>query len=64
MARIDCPFCGKIGSLYIERMVRGHTAVTTYFCDACYFEWDERDGDERRQLLRPRKRRPKTRHDH
>jgi hypothetical protein len=63
MARVDCPFCGKIGSLYAERIVRGQTAVTTYYCDACQSEWDEREDDERREVLRPRKRPPMTRAD-
>jgi hypothetical protein len=63
MSRVDCPYCSKIGSLYAERVIQGGAALTTYFCDACHREWDEREGDERRTLLRPRTRMPKTRHD-
>lgn len=63
MTRVDCPHCGKLGSLYAERIVRGQTSVTTYFCDACHSEWDEREGEPRRELPKPRKRLPKTRQD-
>jgi hypothetical protein len=60
--RLDCPYCGKIGSLYPEHIIRGETAVTTYFCDACHSEWDEREN-ERTVPARPRKRLPMTRQD-
>ena len=63
MSRVDCPFCGRIGSLYPERVVRGQIALTTYYCEGCETEWDEREEDERRATLRPRKRPPKTRED-
>ena len=63
MTRVDCPYCGRIGSLYQERIIRGREVpLTTYFCDACSSEWDERE-DDAVPPKHPRKRAPKTRHD-
>ena len=62
MSRIDCPYCGELGTLYPERVVRGQDALTTYFCDKCNSEWDEREGDAA-VPKNPRKREPKTRQD-
>jgi transposase-like protein len=59
--RIDCPYCGNLGSLYPERVLRGQDALTTYFCDNCNSEWDEREGEAAPKA--PRKREPKTRQD-
>jgi hypothetical protein len=62
MTRIDCPYCGRLGSLYPERVIKGPSALTTYFCDACHSEWDEREDDETPPPS-PRRRLPKTRED-
>ncbi len=42
-------------------MIKAVTTVTTYYCDACHTEWDERDGHA--GPLLPRKRPPKTHRD-
>jgi hypothetical protein len=63
MPRVDCPFCGKLGTVTGERIIQARTAtLTTYFCDACHSEWDEREG-EKAPLAQPRKRPPKTHRD-
>ena len=62
MTRVDCPYCGKLGSLYPERVIRARDVLTTYFCDACYSEWEEREGDTA-PPREPRTRLPKTRRD-
>ena len=59
MTRLDCPYCDRIGSLYAERVIQGPSSLTTYFCDACHAEWDEREGDETTPGV-PRRRLPKT----
>lgn len=61
MARVDCPYCGRLGSLYAERVFRGPASLTTYFCDACHAEWDEREDGQPPDT--PRRRLPKTRED-
>jgi hypothetical protein len=61
MDRIDCPYCDRIGSLYAERVIRGHDVLTVYFCDACHSEWDEREGEPPPE--RPRTRLPMTSRD-
>jgi transposase-like protein len=53
VTRIDCPFCGRIGSLSSERVIKGDQALTTYSCQSCGREWDERE-EERRRHPRPR----------
>ena len=63
MARIDCPFCGMLGTLHAERVIQARAALTTYFCDACHTEWDERDDGSANPAFPPRKREPKTRSD-
>ena len=46
MSRVDCPYCGNIGSLYSERIIRAREVpLTTYYCDACRSEWDEREDN-------------------
>ena len=61
--RVSCPYCGKIGALYQERVIRGtDVPLTTYFCDACRSEWDERD-DDAEPPEQPRTRLPKTHKD-
>lgn len=63
MARVDCPFCGKLGSVTGERVIQARAAtLTTYYCDMCQTEWDEREGDKGRPANR-RTRPPKTRRD-
>jgi hypothetical protein len=62
MAHIDCPYCGHLGTVTGERVIKAVAALTTYFCDACHSEWDERD-DERGQRVGLRSRPPKTRRD-
>jgi DNA-directed RNA polymerase subunit M/transcription elongation factor TFIIS len=59
--RIDCPYCGRIGSLYPERVIQGPSELTTYFCESCHAEWDEREGAP--PPATPRRRLPKTRRD-
>src|SRR5687767_3551671 len=59
--RIDCPYCGRIGSLYPERVIKGPSQLTTYFCEVCHAEWDEREGEP--PPATPRRRLPKTRRD-
>ena len=61
MPRIDCPHCGKLGLVSSEHVIKAVTTVTTYYCDACHTEWDERDGHA--GPLLPRKRPPKTHRD-
>ena len=60
MGRVDCPFCGVLGRVSSERVITGDAALTTYFCDACHTEWDERAD---RMPASPRKREPKTHKD-
>ena len=45
--------------LYAEHVVRGEDSVTTFFCDACHTEWDEREAG--RPIGPTRTRLPKTR---
>ena len=42
-------------------MFQGDDALTTYYCDGCNTEWDERDNDPR--TLNPRMRPSKTHRD-
>jgi hypothetical protein len=42
-------------------MFQGSDALTTYYCDQCGTEWDEREDDPR--PLNPRKRPSKTHKD-
>ena len=54
-SRVDCPFCDHLGTVTGERVIRAQTAtLTTYFCDACHTEWDEREGDTGPSALRKR----------
>jgi hypothetical protein len=62
MARVDCPHCGMLGTVTGERIIQARSVtVTTYFCDACHTEWDEREGDGSPLSIRTRP--PKTRKD-
>ena len=61
MMRIDCPYCGVLGRVSIERMFKGHSALVTYYCDACHTEWDQREDDDK--ALNPRQRPSKTHRD-
>ena len=61
MARVDCPFCGTLGMVSAERIIHADGALTTYYCDACHTEWDEREGDSRPLMRRSRP--PKTHRD-
>ena len=62
MARVDCPHCGKLGTVTGERVIQARTVtLTTYFCDGCHTEWDEREGDGNPLAIRTRP--PKTRQD-
>ena len=54
MERLDCPFCGHLGTIVTERVIQARaSALTTFVCRACEAEWDER-ADERRASLRKR----------
>jgi hypothetical protein len=61
MARIECPFCSQLGRVSSERMFQGPAALTTYYCDNCNTEWDEREDLD--TPLNPRKRPSKTHRD-
>ena len=61
MMRIDCPFCGQLGRVSGERIIKSESALTTYYCDACRTEWDERERD--RTPLHRRERPPLTHRD-
>ena len=63
MPRVDCPHCGRLGTVTGERVIKAIAALTTYFCDGCYTEWDERDEDDRQRPTGTRTRPPKTRRD-
>ncbi len=57
--RVDCPYCGRLGTLRGERIIKAKAALTTYHCDACNTEWDEREGDSTPQMPRNHKREPR-----
>ncbi len=61
MVRVDCPHCGQLGRVTGERIIRAGSTLTTYFCDACHTEWDERETDSTPLNLRTRE--PMTRRD-
>jgi hypothetical protein len=62
MPHVDCPYCGKLGTVTGERVIQGQNSLTTYFCDSCHNEWDEREGEGGRRS-EPRQRAPRTRHE-
>jgi hypothetical protein len=42
-ARITCPRCGKAGLVRIERVIRGSTSFTEFFCGQCLHHWTRPD---------------------
>ena len=46
MLRRQCPRCHKEGLVRAERVFKAGNSLTEYFCGACEYTWQERDGDE------------------
>ena len=40
-----CRRCRKTGFIRTERVIKGITALTVFYCGACGYSWEERDRD-------------------
>jgi hypothetical protein len=44
--RLTCPRCGKAGLVRAERVIRGSTASTEFFCGSCLHQWSQPDAPQ------------------
>ena len=40
---VECPRCGRIGSVQEEKVVRGNEPFVNYKCGACRYAWQVKD---------------------
>jgi hypothetical protein len=48
MTRITCPYCNRIGLVRSERIFKGRSAISAYYCGGCTRSWEM--ADESRDL--------------
>jgi len=46
MVKRECPRCHKAGLVRTERVFKAGSSLTEFFCGACEYTWQERDGDD------------------
>jgi len=54
-----CAYCGVVGFVRRERIIRGDTAFSQYDCGSCGRSWTVSDGGERREGPAERRRVPR-----
>ena len=58
MTRVKCPYCGKPGLVRSERIFKGRSALTAYYCGVCAGAWqiadDTSNGSAVEIVTRPR----------
>ena len=40
-----CRRCRKTGFIRTERVIKGASALTVFYCGACGYSWEVQDGD-------------------
>jgi hypothetical protein len=58
--RTACKFCGKVGFVRHERVIKGGRVIETFYCGACNRSWEEtEEGAAGSGPQRPRDDKPK-----
>ena len=43
MTRVTCPYCHREGLVRSERIFKGRTAISAYYCGGCTRAWEVAD---------------------
>ena len=58
--RTACKFCGKVGLIRRERVIKGGRSIESFYCGACNRSWDiedtrDKDAENRSRDDKPRR---------